>query len=64
MGIAPHGWLRRQRIDKAKALLRGRHLDLASVAASVGFASQSAFEVAFRRETGMTPTAWRRLHWL
>jgi AraC family transcriptional regulator len=64
MGIAPHGWLRRQRIDKAKALLLGRHLDLASVAASVGFASQSAFGVAFRRETGTTPTAWRRLHWL
>lgn len=63
-GISPHGWLRRQRIDRAKALLRRHDANLSSIAASVGFASQSAFGVAFRKETGMTPTAWRRLHWL
>jgi AraC family transcriptional regulator len=63
-GISPHGWLRRQRIDIAKALLRRHDVNLSSIAASVGFASQSAFGVAFRKETGMTPTAWRRLHWL
>jgi AraC family transcriptional regulator len=63
-GISPHGWLRRQRIDRAKALLRGHDVNLSSIAASVGFTSQSAFGVAFRKETGMTPTAWRRLHWL
>jgi AraC family transcriptional regulator len=61
-GVSPHGWLRRQRIDTAKALLRSRDLNLSSIAASVGFASQSAFGVAFRKEMGMTPSAWRRLH--
>jgi AraC family transcriptional regulator len=63
MGISPHSWLRRQRIDTAKALLRNRQLSLSSIAESVGFGSQSAFGVAFRKETRMTPTAWRRLHW-
>jgi AraC family transcriptional regulator len=62
MGISPHGWLRRERIDTAKALLPSRDLNLSFIAASVGFANQGAFGVAFRKETGMTPTAWRRLH--
>ncbi|WP_213736190.1 AraC family transcriptional regulator [Bradyrhizobium sp. dw_411] len=63
MGISPHGWLRRQRIDVAKTLLRNQQLSLSSIATSVGFGNQSAFGVAFRKETRMTPTAWRRLHW-
>jgi AraC family transcriptional regulator len=61
-GIAPHAWLRRERVDKAKALLRDRDLSVAAIAISVGFANQGAFGVAFRKETGQTPTAWRRLH--
>jgi AraC family transcriptional regulator len=62
LGISPHSWLRRQRIDAAKAQLRSSQLSLSSVAARVGFGNQSAFGVAFRKEMGMTPTAWRRLH--
>jgi AraC family transcriptional regulator len=64
MGIAPHAWLRRHRVDTGKALLRNRNLSVSVIGASVGFANQSAFGVAFRKETGLTPTAWRRLHWL
>jgi AraC family transcriptional regulator len=63
-GMAPHAWLRRQRIDRAKALLCDRDLRISSIAPAVGFANQSAFGVAFKKETGLTPTAWRRLHWL
>jgi AraC family transcriptional regulator len=64
MGIAPHAWLRRQRIDRAKILLRDPGLTVASIALVVGFANQSAFGVAFKKETGLSPMAWRRLHWL
>jgi len=61
-GVAPHAWLRRQRIDRARALLRDQDVSLTSVAQSVGFATQSAFGVAFKKETRSTPAAWRRLH--
>jgi AraC family transcriptional regulator len=64
VGLSPHAWLRRERIDRAKALLRDRSLSLPFIASAVGFSTQSAFGVAFKRETGSTPTAWRRAHWL
>jgi AraC family transcriptional regulator len=60
MGIAPHAWLRRQRVDRAKMLLLDPSLALGAVALSVGFSTQSAFGAAFKRETGSTPAAWRR----
>jgi len=60
VGITPHAWLRRQRIDQAKRLLRDPELDLTTIAMRVGYANQSAFGVAFKRETGHTPAAFRR----
>jgi AraC family transcriptional regulator len=62
MGIPPYAWLRRRRIEHAKQLLRSPDLTLASVAAAVGYANQSAFGVAFKRETGASPAGWRRVH--
>ncbi len=61
-GVAPYTWLRRQRVERAKALLLDPALRLTSIALMLGFANQSAFGVAFKRETGLTPTAWRRSH--
>ncbi len=60
VGIAPHTWLRRQRVDRAKALLLDPSLTLSAIALSVGFSAQSAFGAAFKQETGWTPAAWRR----
>ena len=60
MGVAPHAWFRRQRVDRAKGLLLDRSLSLSAVAFAVGFSNQSAFGAAFKRETGCTPAAWRR----
>jgi AraC family transcriptional regulator len=60
MGVAPHAWLRRQRVGRAKALLLDPSLTLSAVALLVGFSNQSAFGAAFKRETGWTPAAWRR----
>jgi len=60
LGVAPHAWLRRQRIEQAKTLLRDPNLDLTQVAIILGYANQSSFGVAFKRETGLTPMQWRR----
>jgi AraC family transcriptional regulator len=60
MGISPHAWLRHQRIEKAKDLLRDHSLEITTIAPAVGYATQSAFGVAFKKETGRTPLEWRR----
>lgn len=58
-GEPPQAWLRRRRIERAKTLLRDSQLDLVEVALAVGYGSQSAFGVVFRRLTGRTPKQWR-----
>lgn len=59
-GLSPHAWLRRYRLDQAMMILRDRNTSIASVAAELGYASQTAFAAAFRRLTGETPSDWRR----
>jgi AraC family transcriptional regulator len=61
LGLAPHAWLRRQRIERAKTLLHDPILDLTQIAMILGYANQSSFGVAFKKETGLTPMQWRVL---
>lgn len=49
----------RQRLAKAKLLLRGGERKLAAVAKACGFCNSAYLVNVFRRETGLTPTAWR-----
>jgi AraC family transcriptional regulator len=60
-GLPPHQYVLRQRIERAKALLRDSPLSIAEVALRTGFANQSNFTTAFRRLTSITPSAWRRM---
>ena len=60
LGVAPHAWLRRQRIERAKTLLHDPNLDVTQIAIILGYANQSSFGVAFKRETGLSPMQWRR----
>lgn len=60
VGIAPHQWLIRKRIDVAKAFLKIPSLPLAQVALKCGFADQSHFTRVFTRIVGISPGAWRR----
>ena len=48
-----------RRVERAKELLRHGDDTLAAIAAAVGFADQSHFTAAFRRETGLTPGRFR-----
>lgn len=62
MGMPPSQWLLNRRVEKAKELLSDGTLGLAEIAQAVGFAAQPQFTTAFRRATGMTPGAWRRVY--
>jgi AraC family transcriptional regulator len=59
-GLAPHQWLMRHRIEKAKDELRYGQADLATIALACGFADQSHFTRVFSRISGVSPGAWRR----
>lgn len=60
IGIAPHQWLVRRRIEVAKPLLKAPSLSLTEVALKCGFADQSHFTRVFSRIVGISPGAWRR----
>jgi AraC family transcriptional regulator len=59
-GLSPHAWLRQHRLDQAMNILRDTDASIVSVAAGLGYASQTAFAAAFRKLTGETPSDWRR----
>lgn len=60
MGMTPHQWLNRRRIDKAMDLLRATHRPVAEVAMDCGFADQSHFTRVFSQIVGIPPGRWRR----
>jgi len=59
-GLSPHAWLRQHRLEQAMNMLRDSDESIVSVAAALGYASQTAFAAAFRKLTGETPSDWRR----
>jgi AraC family transcriptional regulator len=59
-GLSPHAWLRQHRLEQAMQMLRDTDASVVSVAAALGYASQTAFAAAFRKLTGETPSDWRR----
>lgn len=58
-GITPVAYLTQWRMRLAERALREDSTQVAVVAQSLGYASESAFSTAFKRETGMSPKAWR-----
>jgi transcriptional regulator GlxA family with amidase domain len=59
MGVTPHDYVLRARIEHAKALLTGSDLTIGEVSGAVGFADQSHFSNIFRKLTAMTPRGFR-----
>ena len=59
-GLSPHAWLRQYRLEQAMNMLRDTDVSIVSVAAELGYASQTAFAAAFKKLTGETPSDWRR----
>jgi AraC family transcriptional regulator len=58
-GQPPLRYVTGRRIERAKSLLAGE-ASVTQVGLAVGFAETSSFTTAFRRHTGVTPTAFRR----
>jgi AraC-like DNA-binding protein len=54
--------LEEARYDAAREMLVHTSLDVGQIAESLGYARTSVFTRAFRRWSGTTPVAWRRMH--
>lgn len=62
IGKSPIHYLLSRRIQAGKDLLLNTNHSISQIAGSIGFASQSYFSQAFRKETGMTPQQFRKQH--
>jgi len=60
MGIPPHRYISRMRLENAMAELARGKLPLAEIALNAQFSSQASFTRAFHRVTGRTPLEYRR----
>ena len=59
MGEPPMTYLARWRMFRARSLLRESELPLAAIADEVGYGSGAAFSLAFTRQHGTSPGAFR-----
>lgn len=55
-------WTNDYRINESKSLLGESNLNIKEIYFEVGFNSKSAFNTAFKKKVGMTPTEFRRKH--
>ena len=62
VGQSPMQYLGRWRMALATNYLRRSSLNVASIAEEVGYETDATFSRAFRREFGVPPATWRRLH--
>lgn len=60
VGEPPMQYLARWRMQVAASLLASSHDSVAAVGARVGYASEAAFNRAFRKLVGVPPATWRR----
>lgn len=58
-GLSPLRYVRRERLEKARLLLRDGELSVADAAEAVGFYDAAAFSHAFRAEYGVSPGSCR-----
>jgi AraC-like DNA-binding protein len=62
VGQSPMQYLGRWRMALATNFLRRSSLSVAGIAEEVGYESDATFSRAFRREFGVSPASWRRMH--
>jgi LacI family transcriptional regulator len=62
LGLSPGAHILKVRIEHVKKLLATTGLPVGGIAERAGFEHSEYLSVAFRRETGMTPTKYRAKH--
>jgi AraC family transcriptional regulator len=60
MGVSPHRYISRMRLENAMAEIAAGKLPFAQIAFNASFSSQASFTRAFHRATGITPKEYRR----
>lgn len=60
-GETPYGFVLRRRVERARKLMLESSRPLAEIALDCGLADQSHLSRIFRRYSGISPNAWRRL---
>jgi AraC family transcriptional regulator len=61
IGITPHAYLVRQRVERSKQLLKDKENLILDIAIACGFANPSHFAKCFRREIGISPKQFQRI---
>jgi AraC-like DNA-binding protein len=56
VGMPPHSYLLRRRLDHVEQMLKETQLPLSQIALATGFSDQSHLARHFRRQTGMSPS--------
>jgi AraC family transcriptional regulator len=59
MGLSPHRYILKQRIERAKELLRISGMTVLEASVRTGFVDQAHFAKVFRRVVGVRPTQYR-----
>jgi AraC family transcriptional regulator len=60
VGVPPHSYITRRRIEHAREMMRASDQALAQIAIVCGWSDQSHFCRVFRRVEGLSPDEWRR----
>ncbi len=60
LGVAPHQYLLKRRLDRARNLLQNNRQSIAEIASVTGFSDQSHLTRHFKRRFGVTPQECRK----
>lgn len=64
VGLRPHDYVMRRRIERAKEQLLDPNASIIEVALGVGFQTQAHFTTSFKKIVGETPCRWRNNHYV
>lgn len=62
LGISPYAYCLRLRMENARGLLEDTKLKIQDIAQKCGYENALYFTQSFRKETGLTPSAYRKKH--